>query len=221
MRCRQAESRLNHLLDERRHWTSDQVLVAHCARCSDCRMLAETYWAVTSVSLLTDVRPFVSPDLSDRVLSELLTSANSSGESTVRTIRQPRTRWLIAASLLVATISCALLIQSRFQPRGSAHLNDGSRAVWQLQQGVVQLLGDAKPSSEYVWRSTGRGIAKLPHQVRRAAALSESTHLNAAIRPVAAAWDVLRSVLPGEAMRAEPAEGETGFLTTIPDVVCV
>jgi hypothetical protein len=218
MRCKQVERRLNELLDQRQQWTADPALVAHCAGCRPCRAIADAYTAVADAAAATDAVPDVSRDFSVSVLSEFRSAARTT------TDRRSWTWPTIAAAVLVAGIPCALLIRSssllHFDSQ-QAIAETGAKASWQFQGELAQLLEGAEPSSEFLWRSTGRGIAVLPHQVRRAAVLSESAHLSGAIRPVAVAWSALRRVLPGEAMRAAPAEGETGFYETVHSAVYV
>ena len=230
MRCMQVEARLNQLLDERRHWTGDPGLVSHCAQCLRCRATAEAYAAVADAVNLERVAPGLPPDFSGRVLSDVGTIAKSSPalrvrssvpiESPTHSASPPWQRWVIAAILLVAAVPCGILLHSggvrQIDSQGSATSPAARGAAWQFHGELAQLLNDAEPSSEFVWRSTGRGIAELPHQVRRAAALSESAQLNAAIRPVAVAWHALRQVLPREAIRPEPGEGKTGSFNQSP-----
>ena len=221
MQCTQVEERLNQLLDQRLHWAADPALVAHCARCLPCLATADAFAALDRAVSMARTTPELRYDFSERVLAEVRSVADYSKQSKtlppagrVGSGHQPWMRWLIAASLLVVAIPTALLLRSSSLPtidHKSATSSTSTAPAWPFQGELAQLLEEGRPSSEDVWRSTGRGIAALPHQVRRAAALSESAQLTSAIRPVAVAWHALRRVLPGESIRSEPAEGETGY----------
>lgn len=222
MQCTQVEERLNQMLDQRLHWAADPALVSHCAGCLPCRATADAFAALDRAVSMARTTPELRDDFTERVLAEVYSVADSSKPSKtlppagrVGSGHQPGMRWLIAASLLVVAIPTALRLRSGSLPsptdRASATPSTSTAPAWPFQGELAQLLEEGRPSSEDVWRSTGRGIAALPHQVRRAAALSESAQLTSAIRPVAVAWHALRRVLPGESIRSEPAEGETGY----------
>ena len=223
MLCIQVEDRLNQLLDQRRHWAGDAELAAHCAVCLPCRATAEAYAALDRAVSLAKAAPELPGDFSERVLSDvgsLTKSTSAAKQVSVSRAESSWKQWMIAAALLVAAAPCALLLRSNQAPQISSQEPAvpfaGPGADWQFDGNLAHLLDEAGPSGEYVWRSTGRGIAELPRQVRRAAAFSESVQLNAAIRPVAVAWHALRRVLPGEAIRPEPAEGKTGSFNQSP-----
>lgn len=226
MQCTQVEDRLNQLLDQRRHGAGDPELVAHCAICPQCRAIADAYAALEHAVSLAKAAPELPGDLSERVLSDIggiTKSLTAAKRVSVSRAELSWKHWMIAAALLVAAVPCALLLWSNQAPQISLQESAAPfaepGAVWQFDGNLAHLLDEAGPSGEHVWRSTGRGIAELPRQVRRAAALSESVQLNAAIRPVAVAWHALRRVLPGEAIRPEPAEGKTGSFNQLPTAI--
>jgi hypothetical protein len=213
---------LNELLDERRHWTADPALVVHCAGCFTCRATAEAYYAVARAASADCGIPEASCDLAASVLAEFSRGIGTTAKAATINGTRHWTRWMVAAILLLAGTPIAMFLRSSLHSDFDSNRSvEASNAVWQFRGELAHLLGDAQPSSEYVWRTTGRGIAELPQQVRRAAALSESTQLNAAIRPVAVAWDALRRVLPGESMRSAPEQGETGFVSPHTDSIYV
>jgi hypothetical protein len=212
MQCEQVENRLNALLDQRRHWARDRELFAHCAACESCRSIARAYAACEEhVELI----PSLPADFATRVLTELQPNflAAADRQASLQTAGRRRIPWQWCAVAAAVFVGVTIALRQPHAPVAATPIQ-GELAIvktWPIHVEFERLLGEDRQLSEVVWKSTGREFAKLPHQVRRAAELSDSSHLTGAIRPVAAAWQSLRRVLPGESMEAEPANGETGF----------
>jgi hypothetical protein len=123
----------------------------------------------------------------------------------------------LAAVLLIVALPASLFYVTSSPTADSAQIvsqpTDSLVARWKL----TSLLDEESHLSDEVWVSTGREIAKLPHQVRRAAVFSESKPLNGAIRPVAVAWQTLWRVIPGDAIPSEQPTGETSFFVACPE----
>lgn len=212
MQCEQVENRLNALLDRRRHWARDRELFAHCAACESCRSIAQAYAACDEH---VEQVPSLPADFATRVLSELqlnyLGEAERSSSIQSSECRRIHWQWIAVAAAIFVGVTIALRQPNIPEAVLPIQGEYAFAKTWPIQVEFERLLGEDRQLSEMVWQSTGREFAKLPHQVRRAAELSDSSHLTGAIRPVAAAWQSLRRVLPGESMEAEPANGETGF----------